>query len=179
MSQMYEYRAGGRWALTNKVAALAAIGVPLEPEPAEWAAWATLGWFPLDTTGYRHVRFVGPGTRFHIGGGGTLRGARFDVLRGWVSPGGLAERDAPELARTAVLSHVRSVVPLGERLEAGLTGGWDSRAVVATLRAAGAPFDATVVAAGLRAAGAEVLAAGPSRVRFRDNYGITVEAIAS
>jgi catechol 2,3-dioxygenase-like lactoylglutathione lyase family enzyme len=42
-----------------------------------------------------------------------------------------------------------------------------------------APFDSAAVAPLLRAAGAEVLAAGPSLVRFRDNYGITLEVIAS
>jgi catechol 2,3-dioxygenase-like lactoylglutathione lyase family enzyme len=41
-----------------------------------------------------------------------------------------------------------------------------------------APFDSGAVAAGLRAAGAEVLAAAPSLVRFRDNNGITLEALA-
>jgi catechol 2,3-dioxygenase-like lactoylglutathione lyase family enzyme len=38
-----------------------------------------------------------------------------------------------------------------------------------------APFDSAAVVALLRAAGAEVLAAAPSLIRFRDNYGITLE----
>jgi catechol 2,3-dioxygenase-like lactoylglutathione lyase family enzyme len=42
-----------------------------------------------------------------------------------------------------------------------------------------APFDSAAVAAALRAAGAEVLSVAPSLIRFRDNYGITLEAIAS
>ena len=42
-----------------------------------------------------------------------------------------------------------------------------------------APFDSAAVAPALRAAGAEVLAAVPSRIRFRDNYGITLEVSAS
>jgi catechol 2,3-dioxygenase-like lactoylglutathione lyase family enzyme len=41
-----------------------------------------------------------------------------------------------------------------------------------------APFDSAAVATVLRAAGAEVLALAPSLIRFRDNYGITLEAIA-
>ena len=41
-----------------------------------------------------------------------------------------------------------------------------------------APFDGAAVAPALQAAGAEVLAVEPSLVRFRDNYGITLEAIA-
>ena len=42
-----------------------------------------------------------------------------------------------------------------------------------------APFDSAAAAAVLRAAGAEVLTAAPSLIRFRDNYGITLEVIAS
>ena len=42
-----------------------------------------------------------------------------------------------------------------------------------------APFDSAAVAPALRAAGAEVLTAAPSLIRFRDNYGITLEVIAS
>jgi catechol 2,3-dioxygenase-like lactoylglutathione lyase family enzyme len=43
-----------------------------------------------------------------------------------------------------------------------------------------APFDREVVAQGLRAMGAEVIAssAEPDLVRFRDNYGITLEVVA-
>ena len=42
-----------------------------------------------------------------------------------------------------------------------------------------APFDSAAVAPVLRAAGAEVLTVAPSLIRFRDNYGITLELIAS
>jgi len=42
-----------------------------------------------------------------------------------------------------------------------------------------APFDSAAVAPVLRAAGAEVVAAAPSLIRFRDNYGITLEVVAS
>jgi catechol 2,3-dioxygenase-like lactoylglutathione lyase family enzyme len=41
-----------------------------------------------------------------------------------------------------------------------------------------APFDSAAAVPVLRAAGAEVLTAAPSRIRFRDNYGITLEVIA-
>jgi catechol 2,3-dioxygenase-like lactoylglutathione lyase family enzyme len=42
-----------------------------------------------------------------------------------------------------------------------------------------APFDSAKVAPVLRAAGAEVLTTAPSLIRFRDNYGITLEVVAS
>jgi catechol 2,3-dioxygenase-like lactoylglutathione lyase family enzyme len=41
-----------------------------------------------------------------------------------------------------------------------------------------APFDSAAVTPRLRAAGAEVLSATPSLIRFRDNYGITLEVVA-
>jgi hypothetical protein len=42
-----------------------------------------------------------------------------------------------------------------------------------------APFDSSAVAPLLRAAGAELLTTTPSLIRFRDNYGITLEVVAS
>jgi catechol 2,3-dioxygenase-like lactoylglutathione lyase family enzyme len=42
-----------------------------------------------------------------------------------------------------------------------------------------APFDSAAVAPVLRTAGAAVLSVAPSRIRFRDNYGITLEVAAS
>jgi catechol 2,3-dioxygenase-like lactoylglutathione lyase family enzyme len=42
-----------------------------------------------------------------------------------------------------------------------------------------APFDSAAVVPVLQAAGAEVLTAAPSLIRFRDNYGITLEVSAS
>jgi catechol 2,3-dioxygenase-like lactoylglutathione lyase family enzyme len=40
-----------------------------------------------------------------------------------------------------------------------------------------APFDSATVAPLLRAAGSEVLSVAPSLIRFRDNYGITLEVV--
>jgi catechol 2,3-dioxygenase-like lactoylglutathione lyase family enzyme len=42
-----------------------------------------------------------------------------------------------------------------------------------------APFDSAGIARVLRAAGAEILTAAPSLLRFRDNYGITIQVVAS
>lgn len=41
-----------------------------------------------------------------------------------------------------------------------------------------ARFDSAAVAPVLRAAGAEILAVAPSLIRFRDNYGITLDVVA-
>ncbi len=42
-----------------------------------------------------------------------------------------------------------------------------------------APFDSAAVAMGLRAAGAEVISAAPGLIRFRDNYGITLDVVSA
>jgi catechol 2,3-dioxygenase-like lactoylglutathione lyase family enzyme len=42
-----------------------------------------------------------------------------------------------------------------------------------------APFDSAAVAPLLRSAGADVVKVGPSLIRFRDNYGITLEVVAA
>jgi hypothetical protein len=129
------------WALTNKVLALKALGVALEPEPEEWAVRSTLGWFPRDLTGYRRVRRLEPGTQIRLDGASLTR-TRHDVLGDWVRPEPLVE-DCLELARVS-LQQVRALAALAGRPSVGLSGGWDSRAVVATLRAAGASFSARV-----------------------------------
>ena len=54
--QIFEYRAGDTWALTNRIFALKALGLPLRPVAEEWAVKCTLGWFPLEQTGYVGVR---------------------------------------------------------------------------------------------------------------------------
>src|SRR5262249_21746745 len=47
-AQVFTYDDGGLWAATNKISALRALGVRLEPDPVDWAGKATAGWFPLD-----------------------------------------------------------------------------------------------------------------------------------
>jgi len=42
-----------------------------------------------------------------------------------------------------------------------------------------APFDSAAVAPILRSAGADLVNVAPSRIRFRDNYGITLEVLAA
>ena len=142
-SQLYEWEEGRSWALTNKVAALRALGCPLEPVPEQWAVRATLGWFPLDLTGYRGVRFVEPGTRLQIDLDG-LRRTPHDVLSGWVRPGTSKRQDGLELARASLHEHLAAARSLCERPSLGLTGGWDSRAVAAAARAVGVRFSARV-----------------------------------
>jgi len=57
-SQLFEFQDGRLWALSNKILAFRALGVALEPESEQWAVRATLGWFPLEMTGYKRIRFL-------------------------------------------------------------------------------------------------------------------------
>jgi hypothetical protein len=143
VSQVFEYERSRLWAASNKINAFAALGVSLEPEPLDWALWSTLGWFPLQTSGYKNVRVLEPGTRLRVRADGVIR-QRYDVLSRWVRPSGLAPADCLELARGSMLDHIAAAIPLWDGPEVGLTGGWDSRAVVSSLRAAKVGFSVTV-----------------------------------
>lgn len=136
-AQVFTYDDGALWAATNKVTALRALGVRLEPDPVAWAAKATAGWFPLDRGGFRHVTFGPPGARVRIDRGGVQRGA-VDVLTGWLNPEPMRRTDALEAGRAALIEHIRDGAPYFQgRPEAGLSGGWDTRAVISSFVAAG------------------------------------------
>jgi hypothetical protein len=142
-AQLFEYRDNRLWAVTNRILALRALNVPLEPEPEDWAVRMTLPRFPGDRTGYKRTRFLGPGSQVRLGTHEVTRTSH-DVLREWVNPGELSQAESLELARASILQQVRAALPLFEQPTAGLSGGWDTRAVVASLRAAGAAFSVRV-----------------------------------
>lgn len=142
-AQLFEFNDGRLLVLTNRISALGALGIQPEPVPEEWAVRCALGWFPLRLSGYRNVRFVEPGTRLSFEQDGVHRQV-FDVLSGWVSPDPLGEKDCLELARSSLMCSIEAAAPLWQRPSVGLSGGWDTRAVVATLRALGLEFSARV-----------------------------------
>ena len=142
-AQVLEYDDGALWAATNKVAALHALGVGLELDPGDWAVKSAVGWFPMARTGYRHVRYLAPGTQLRVERGGVRRRVD-DVVREWVHPPAMGPEDALELGRAALVRHVRDGAPYFDRPAAGLTGGWDTRAVVSAFVAAGVGVRAKV-----------------------------------
>lgn len=142
-AQVLEYDDGALWAATNKVAALKALGVEPELDATDWAVKSAGGWFTMDSTGYRHLRYLGPGTQLRVTAAGVRRRVD-DVLDEWVHPPALAPEDALELGRIALIRHVRDGEPHLERPSAGLTGGWDTRAVVSSYLAAGVDVRAHV-----------------------------------
>ena len=139
----------GVTAVTNKIGALGALGVPLEPEPSEWAARLFTGWFPKETSGVRGVRRLGPGERITLGRGGCVS-TRSDVLSGWIHPEPMSREECIDLAQASMLGHVERAMRLCERPSVGLSGGWDSRLVTACLRDRGAEFEARVRGSELR-----------------------------
>jgi hypothetical protein len=136
-AQVLEYDDGALWAVTNKVTALRALGVEPEPDGTDWAVKSAGGWFTMDTTGWRHLRYLAPGTQLRVSARGVRRRVD-DVLDEWLHPQAMAPEDALELGRTALIRHIRDGEPHVERAEVGLTGGWDTRAVVSSYLAAGA-----------------------------------------
>ncbi|MGE3172573.1 MAG: hypothetical protein AB7O97_08080 [Planctomycetota bacterium] len=142
-AQWFEYEDERIVAWTNRVMLLPALGIALRPSVEDWAARLAIGWFPGDASGYRGVRFVPGGTSIRLHRGGVERRRR-DVLGRWVAPAPMRVEDGLELGRRAVFDAVADVVELAERPSVGLSGGRDSRAVVACLRAQGARFKARV-----------------------------------
>ena len=52
-------------------------------------------------------------------------------------PPSLSQEDCLELARCSLLQQIQAALPHWEKPSVGLTGGWDSRAVVSSLRVLG------------------------------------------
>lgn len=142
-AQLFEARDENQWAITNRIMALEALGLVLEPDPEEWAAATTLGWFPLDLTGYRRVKLLAPGTQLRVGAHEVQR-TTVDVLDEWVHPPERPAQECLELGRTSLLRTIDAARSGWEEASVGLTGGWDSRAVVSSLRVTGASFRARV-----------------------------------
>lgn len=143
-AQLYEYRDHRIWAISNRILGFQALGIPIRPSREEWAARAALGWFPLDMSGYRGIRHVAAGTQFQVGSGG-VGASTIDALSSWLAPTEqLSEGDWLEIARQSLKNLLQDAAPYWETPDAGLTGGWDSRACVSSLRVLGADFRARV-----------------------------------
>ncbi|MCG8554399.1 MAG: hypothetical protein MJD61_03795 [Proteobacteria bacterium] len=143
-SQLFEYQSRQKWALTNRIVSFRALGVPLEPVPEDWAVRWTLGWFPMNLTGYRAIRFLDPATELRISSQRVSR-TQHDVLSKWIGSGHLPREDCLEMARCSLLKQLKAAQPqMSEDPEVGLSGGRDTRAVASSLRALGMEFRARV-----------------------------------
>jgi hypothetical protein len=142
-AQVFEYCDDRIWAITNRIFALSALDLPLRAVPQEWAARLTLGWFPMNLSGYENVTYLPPATQLRIDKNGVHR-RRFDVLSSWVNPDPMTKDQCLDLARESLLGYIAAVQPLWHNPSVGLSGGWDSRAVVACLLAQEAKFSLRV-----------------------------------
>ncbi|MEN6627979.1 MAG: hypothetical protein ABFD69_17270 [Candidatus Sumerlaeia bacterium] len=135
IGQIFVYDDGRRWAASNRIFAFKALGLDVKMEPAQWATQAVLGWFPLNDTGYRNISVIPPATRLRVEDG-NVAGETFDVLD-FLMNDTVPREEALELGRQAALDYARSAGELFGTASAGLTGGWDTRAVVSSFLAAG------------------------------------------
>jgi len=142
-SQLFEFQDASLWALTNRITALKALGVSLRPVASDWAVRFTCGWFPLNLTGYEDIKFVDPGTQIRVTSQGIAR-ENAGVLNDWLHPEALSVEECLELARKSLLHQIEAAAPNWEKPSVGLSGGWDSRAVVSSLRVLNAQFSARV-----------------------------------
>jgi hypothetical protein len=131
-SQLFEFNDGRLWAMSNKINAFKALDVKLKPEPEQWAVWSTLSRFPLTMAGYQNIRFLGPASQLRLNSTGIKR-RKFDILSDWVNPQiQMSSEECLELARSSLLQQIQAGMPLWKKLSVGLSGGWDSRAIVST-----------------------------------------------
>jgi hypothetical protein len=138
-AQLVVHRGPTAWAVTNRLVLLEALDVPLRLRPEDWALRLCLPYFPDARTGFADVEYVPPGSRLRIDREG-LAAERVDAFRHWVA--GLAPPvaevlEAVDRAMRDYLAHAARLCPV---FPCGLSGGWDSRAVVAAVRASGHPF---------------------------------------
>lgn len=133
-AQLYRYTSHGNFALSNRLFAFKALSAPLTPCADEWAANCSFGWFPLNRTGFKEVRFVDPSTHFKWTGAGTPQQQSLNVLDSWIKPPSASRYKCLEMARMALLNYIIATWPLFSDASGGLTGGFDSRSIFATYR---------------------------------------------
>jgi len=138
-AQLFEYEDDQVCVFTNRVMLLSSLGVALRPVAEQWAARFTTGWFSGHSTGYENVRFARGGQQIRIHAGGVER-TRYDPIGGWVKPPAMAREDALELGRRALHDALVDASELWRQPSVGLTGGRDSRAIVACLGTLDTPF---------------------------------------
>jgi len=142
-AQLFEYDDDDFTVITNRVHALSCLGIDLKPVAEEWAARFTIGWFPLSTTGFRGVQTVRGGTQLCFGKKGVTRDVH-SVLNDWVHPEPMSREDALELGTASLETMCDEAMAQWTRPSVGLSGGYDSRAIVSILRSRGADLDLRV-----------------------------------
>lgn len=131
--QLFEFRCGDRWAVSNRISAFKALGFDVKPSASDFAVKFALKGFPNEITGFENIRQFQPGQRCVLSGG-VVHTEIIDVLGEWVHERGLSADECLELARRSLFDELKCVGELCTTpIWAGLTGGRDTRALVSTL----------------------------------------------
>jgi hypothetical protein len=139
-AQLFLHRgAAPAWALTNRLVLLEALGVPLRPRLEDWALRLSLPYFPDERTGFAGVEYVPAGTRYRLDRDG-LHADHLDAFAGWTAGPAPPLGEALDAVEAAMREHLAHAARLCPAFPCGLSGGRDSRAVVAAVRASGHPF---------------------------------------
>jgi len=144
LAPLYVFDDGDLWAASNRVMTLQAAGVQLHPQPVDWATRLTVGWFPLDRSGFRGVRAASPGWGASLDGVGVVTRTA-SPLDDWLHPPPEAVAVWCERVRQRMLDDIRCAAGgWSGTPQVSLTGGRDSRAIASCLLALGIPFTAYV-----------------------------------
>jgi hypothetical protein len=138
-AQLFVHRGAGAWAITNRLVLLESLDVPLRIQPEDWALRLSLPYFPDARTGFAAIEYVPPGTRYRVDRDGLVAD-RLDAFGRWLAGPAPPLPEALEAVDAGMgdyLAHVARRCPV---FPCGLSGGRDSRAVVAAVRASGHPF---------------------------------------
>ena len=131
-SQLLEYDDYKQWAVSNRVLAFRALGCELRMVKEEWAAKCVLGWMPGDLTGFRNITFLRPSTHLCVSRCAVTRN-EISVLGDWIHPTPLTVAEAANFAADSLQEYLRAAEQCWDSAHAGLTGGFDSRAVAAAM----------------------------------------------
>jgi hypothetical protein len=140
LGRLFELRFDGGWAWSNRPAALCLFaGMRAERDRDGWRTFAATGWFTGDRSPFAKVFAVPAGTTIHCPPGSGLHRTRFDslaaCLEGRDDPLTPSRLDETAEALQGAFTSLYRIWP--GTVVADLSGGRDSRLVVAAALAAG------------------------------------------
>ena len=138
LGQTFQLRTADCSAWGNNLVLLAEVtGTPLVPKAEDWQMKVlTRGYFLGDRTGYEHVSALPASTLVRIGRDG-VKVRELNAVRDWFQPIEDTNENLVELCNERLQSSIRDAHSYWPKTRMALSGGWDSRAMVAAAIAAG------------------------------------------
>lgn len=117
------------------------VGVPPQQSDEGWKTLAGCGWFMGDTTPYRGVQHLAPGSQVFLGSGiNNIRRRQHDAIGDWVSSGESDPLRASQSVASELHNYAVEVASLWDTPPTvHLSGGRDSRATAAAFVSAESP----------------------------------------